>query len=117
MAVDRSLKELLDVQQKELNERLHAKLKKDLESEQIFWSHASAARKALFDEACRQVQDAEARFWSHASAVRAGQVQESEERFWSHANAAREALLDQEQSDCAVVEIAIAIFRKKVLYL
>ncbi|CAK9055933.1 unnamed protein product [Durusdinium trenchii] len=103
MAVDRSLKELLDVQQKELNERLHAKLKKDLESEQIFWSHASAARKALFDEACRQVQDAEARFWSHASAVRAGQVQESEERFWSHANAAREALLDQARQEASQV--------------
>ena len=94
-AVDRSLKDLLDAQQKELEERLQAKLKKDLESEEKFWSHARAARKALLDEACRQAQESEVRFWSHAKAVREEQVKESEERSRSDASEAREAFVNQ----------------------
>lgn len=69
-AVGRSLNELLDAQQKDLEARLQAMLKKDQESEERFWMHASAVRKELHDRDARQAKESEARFWSHAGEVR-----------------------------------------------
>ncbi|CAL1160604.1 unnamed protein product [Cladocopium goreaui] len=69
-AVGRSLNELLDAQQKDLEARLQAMLKKDQESEERFWMHASAVRKELHDREVKQAKESEARFWSHAGEVR-----------------------------------------------
>mmetsp|Transcript_35091 Transcript_35091/g.56219 ORF Transcript_35091/g.56219 Transcript_35091/m.56219 type:complete len:317 (-) Transcript_35091:745-1695(-) len=69
-AVGRSLNELLDAQQKDLEARLQAMLKQEQESEERFWMHASAVRKELHDRDVREAKESEARFWSHAGEAR-----------------------------------------------